>query len=62
MRKFDIRHKGFRYWATIGRDPGNGRTRLTFWSSHKWPFYHGHYTPDVIEAEDCWEHFMRWIP
>ena len=60
-RKFEVLNKGKRYWATLGVAP-NGKTRMTFWSSHKWPFYHGHYTPDVIEREDCWKKFMAWLP
>lgn len=61
-RTFSINHKGVRYWATGGRNPSNGRPMLIFWSSHKGLFYHGHYTPDVIDPEDCWQHFINWLP
>jgi hypothetical protein len=68
-RKFDITHKGFRYWATRGLLP-RGRPALFFWSSHPWPFYHGHYIPSRLpppvlseaEREECWQHFVEWLP
>lgn len=62
QRKFEVHHKGIRYWATTGRHPSNGLPCLIFWSNRNWPFYHGHYTPDVIERDDCWTHFVAWLP
>lgn len=61
-RKFDVTRKGYRYWATLERRLSDGKPQLRFWSSHKWPFYHGNYTPDVLEREDAWQHFIDWIP
>jgi len=60
-RRFVVYRDGFRYWATKSR-LHDGRIRFTFWSSHDWPFYHGHYTPDRVSSGDVWNHFLRWIP
>lgn len=59
--KLVVYRDGFRYWATKKRQP-DGRLRFTFWSSHEWPFYHGHVTLDRMDAKLVRKHFMEWIP
>ena len=59
---FDIRHKGFRYWATLERHPYTGQIWWRFWSSHKWPFFHGSYMQKTVNREDAWQHFIGWLP
>lgn len=60
-RKFDIYHKGFRYWATLCFKTQGG-IQWHYWSSHNWPFYHGSYLQDTLEVGDAWSHFTGWLP
>jgi len=59
-KKMIVKHKGKTYWATLTWF--RNRPVFRFWSSHKWPFYHAHYMPDVIHPEDVWQKFEEFIP
>ena len=52
--KLVVKHKGKTYWAyRVGK-------RVNFWSSHKWPFFHGHI--DSYDNERVREAFYAWLP
>jgi len=58
-RRAVIYRGGFRYWMSKTR-LRDGRTRFLFWSSHDWPFYHGHFTTE--DKREAFAQFKRWIP
>ena len=58
-RKAVVYRNGIRYWMSKGRAP-DGRRRFKFWSSHPWPFYHGHVTTD--DKQEAYKKFLEWIP
>jgi hypothetical protein len=60
MKKFEVFRGGYRYWASLKAVPGG--VRWQFWSSHKWPFYHGHFTQRVMDRDEARDKFLAWIP
>lgn len=52
--KLEVWHKGKRYWAHR-----KGR-RVNFWSSHRWPFFHGHI--DSWDDDEVRQGFYDWLP
>ena len=60
-RPMVIYRDGIRYWASKVK-LANGRIKFNFWSSADWPFHHGSYTPDKVDAKDVRVKFMEWIP
>lgn len=60
-KRMEIFHKGKRYWAHKLRLT-DGRFRWKFYSSHKWPFYHGHFTQVVYNLDEAYEKFIEWLP
>jgi hypothetical protein len=59
-KKMELRHKGKRYWCSV--DVGVDGVLWQFWSSHKWPFYHGHYKQRHLDHRDAWDQFIKWLP
>jgi len=58
--KFEVIHKGRRYWAHLFAIRGG--YRWNFWSDHKWPFYHGHLDQRVIDKQAAYKQFIAWLP
>lgn len=56
----EVKHKGRRYWGTVDADRAGVRWR--FWSDHRWPFYHGHYTQRQLDRHDAMRVFIDWLP
>lgn len=55
-KRMEVKHKGRRYWVSRGPYVG----WYSFWSDHKWPFYHGHFQGD--DPDKVWEAFVSWLP
>jgi hypothetical protein len=56
----EVHHDGRRYWGTL-------KVRLegcdwSFWSDHKWPFHHGHFTQRRLDRKEALQKFFDWLP
>lgn len=61
MKRMQIIHKGRRYWA-FGPMTDGRRWKWTFWSDHKWPWFHGSITLPSQDREAAVRGFIRWLP
>lgn len=61
MKRMQVIHKGRRYWA-FGPMTDGRRWRWTFWSDHKFPWFHGSITLPANDREAAVQGFLSWLP
>lgn len=58
MSDFEVRRGKIRYWASRFTSPRGDVYK--FYSSHKWPWYHGHI--QTGDRDEALKAFREWLP